>query len=193
MIAKYSSILAKAGGLLLLALAPSGSQAGLIYENINGHDFIFDTTQQITWTRDADLTNSTYTWQDANTWASKLSIDGINTQGWHLPNVTQFTSLYTQLYPFGEPGTQDAKYVAQVFFGIGANDFAANVRPAYWTDASQTDFNFSYGYGGNFPNDTPYSAWAVAVVPEPSTLSLLALGLIGVLAQSRHRRPILFG
>jgi len=91
----------------------------LIYENINGHDFIFDTTQQITWTRDADLTNSTYTWQDANTWASKLSIDGINTQGWHLPNVTQFTSLYTQLYPFGEPGTQDAKYGAQVFLVSG--------------------------------------------------------------------------
>jgi hypothetical protein len=171
------------GGLFLLALTPPGAEAALVYENINGSDFVYDPAQDITWTRDANISGQTFTWQQAQDWAAGLSFPGVATLGWHLPSADQFTSLYTQLEPFGGPGSTSDKYGPQVLFGGGADDFAIHVSPIYWTGTDAINFNFYYGYAGSASNPSyppPYSAWAVATVPSPSTLGLIVSGLAGL-------------
>jgi len=165
---KNFSKLSKIAGWVLLASAPFQVQADLIDENINGFNFVYDSVTNTTWTQNANYSAQSYTWQDANSWAANLSFAGVDTAtGWQLPNSTQLTSLYTQLEPYGAPGSTSNKYGSTVSFGAGANDFVANVQLYYWTNTSATDFNFAYGYQGSAPNSNLYSAWAVADIPAP--------------------------
>ncbi len=176
------SVVAKIRAVLFILL-PFQAQASLTVVNINGTDLIYDSVENITWTRDGDISGKSFTaWQDAHDWASSLSFAGMEAVSWQLPDQAQFTSLFTQLDPIGAPSTPgaDHKYGSSVAFGEGPNDFAANVNPVYWSDTQGVNFNFYYGYEGSDTSSfspPPYAAWAVAEVPEPSLGSLLALGL----------------
>jgi hypothetical protein len=183
--------------LLVVLLAVCGEgQAALVYENLGGNSFIYDTLDQTTWTQDGNLAGQTLDWQAAQNWATSLSFAGV-TDSWMLPSEVQFTSLYTQLFPYGAPGTQSNKYGTQVLFGSGANDFALNVQSQYWTTGNAVDFNFFYGYPGVAANGTAYSAWAVAPeqltflgVPLPATAGLFMAGFMGLLSVIRHRNSL---
>lgn len=165
-------------GLLLAAVCAPNARAALVYENVGGTDLIHDTLTGTTWTRDADISGQLFTYQGANAWAAGLTIAGLT---WELPTTAQFTSLYTELYPYGAPGAPgaDHKYGANVLFGGGPNDSALNVQTVYWTQTSQVDFNFFYGYAGGSLNSTPYAAWAVEA-PEPASFLLLLASLMGI-------------
>jgi hypothetical protein len=154
---------------LLLAAAPAGARAALSYQNINGTGVIYDSVSGVYWTQAANVSGTTFDWQDAQTWAAGLTIGGIASPNWQLPSPDQFTSLYGQLEGSGD------KYGLQVLFGSGPNDYASDVQPEYWTDTTGTDFNFFYGYPGTQPNSNLYPVWAVTSVPEPTPF---ALGLI---------------
>jgi len=172
MITNYFCQFAKISAAGLLAVAPLAARATLTYENVNGVGLVYDSVTGLNWTQDGNATAPSLDWQDAQTWAAGLAVAGIAAGNWQVPNAAQFTSLYSQL-----EGT-DHKYGTQVDFGTGPNDFASNVSPVYWTDASTTDFNFYYGYSGYDPADSDqYSVWAVTAVPEPSSV---ALGLMGL-------------
>ncbi len=181
-------------GRILIALAtfaalPGVSQAGLIYENVNGVELIDDTATNTVWLRNGNLGGQTYTFQDATSWAASLSFNGLPGWTFELPTLAEFTSLFTDLYPYGAPGTQSNKFGASVAFGSGQNDSALNVQTIYWTVSSGTDFNFFYGYGGGEPNTTSYGAWAVvAEMPEPSSwaLTMLAIGAAAVVTLKRR-------
>ncbi len=174
-------------GLLLLAVLPFHTQAGLAYVNVGSDGLIYDSSTGLYWTQVGDLSSETFSWSDAQTWAAQLDYAGISAGNWVIPDADQLTSLYSQLY-----GT-DHKYGSQVNFGPGPYDYASNVETVYWTDTTTTDFNFYYGYPGYDPDDTDlYSAWAVtttAPVPEPSALALGGIGLL-VAAGGRYRRQI---
>jgi len=161
-----SSTLATLGLGLLLTVLPAGARASLTYQNINGTGVIYDSLTSVYWTQEANVSGTTYDWQDAQTWAAGLTIADIASPNWQLPTPAQFSSLYNQL-----AGTGD-KYGAQVVFGTGPNDYASNVQPEYWTDTTGNDFNFYYGYPGGQPNSNLYSVWAVTTVPEPTPLAL---------------------
>ena len=175
---KEISVLTCLAGCLLLAAAPLAARADLTYEDINGTGLIYDSSDNTTWTQNADISASTFTYQQAQTWAASLgsSLPGVSQDGWVLPNSTELRTLFLQL-----DGTQD-KYGSQVFFGVGPNDYASNIQTTYWTQAAAVNFNFYYGYGGYDPvlNDT-YAAWAIEQTPEPSAglMGLITFGLLG--------------
>lgn len=177
------NFLCKTFAALMLTSAPAVTQASLVYETINGNSFIYDSVDNTTWTQNGNISAQTFDWQNASNWAANLSFEGIY-DAWQLPTSTQFTSLFDQLYPAGG----DHKYGSQVFFGAGANDYAANVQGQYWTYADNVTFNFYYGYAGYSTSDVLYSAWAVTVIPEPATLSLLVFGLASCFVQSKRGR-----
>jgi len=187
-----ASVVAKIGGVVLWISVPFAAQASLTVENISGTDFIYDSVANITWTRDGGISGQPFTaWQDATDWAASLSFGGMESVRWQLPDQAQFASLFTQLEPLGAPGTPgaDHKYGAVVAFGSGANEFAANVAPVYWASTQGVNFNFYYGYAGSDTSTfspPPYAAWAVALVPEPSLWSLLAVGMAGCLGYRRR-------
>ena len=172
-----SSTLATLGLGLLLTVLPAGARASLTYQNINGAGVIYDSLTSVYWTQDANVSGTTYDWQDAQTWAAGLTIAGIASSNWELPTSAQFTSLYNQL-----DGTGD-KYGSQVSFGTGPNDNAVNVQTEYWTDLTGVDFNFFYGYPGSQPDSNLYSVWAVTTVPEPGPLALGLAAAGGILLQ----------
>jgi hypothetical protein len=161
-------------GFLLIAVSAPEARAALIYENIGGAALLYDTSTGATWTRNADISSETFTYQSANAWAAGLTLAGLI---WELPTVAEFTSLFTELDPYGAPGVQINKYGANVLFGAGPNDSALNVQTTYWTNTDQVDFNFFYGYGGSNPDVDLYAAWAIET-PEPSSFPLLVASLI---------------
>ncbi len=170
--------------LLLIGVStPPASAAGLVYENIAGVGLIYDTATGTTWTQDGNISGDTFTYQDANAWAADLTLGGMS---WELPTTAQFTSLFTNLDPYGAPGAESNKYGSSVSFGSGPNDMALNVETNYWTDSDQVDFNFFYGYGGVQPDTTLYSAWAVET-PEPSSWLLAFASLIAAAAFRKMR------
>ena len=186
------SVLAKIGVVLFIS-TPFQAHASLTVVNINGTDLLYDSVENITWTRDGNVPGKLFTvWQDAHDWAASMTFPGMKTVTWQLPDQAQFSSLFTQLDPIGAPGTPgaDHKYGSSVAFGAGPNDFAANVNPVYWSDTQGVNFNFYYGYAGSDTSTfspPPYAAWAVAVVPEPSLGSLLALGLTACLSHRKRK------
>ena len=177
-------------GFVVLATLMPGARADLVYENINGASLIYDTVTSTTWTQNGDISGQLFaTQQDAANWAASLTVAGLPDAVWTLPTGLQFTSLYTQLDPVGPPGMTSDKYGSSVYFGVGMNDYASNVEPTYWTNASGSVFNFYYGYSGApFPANSPESAWAV-LVPEPSSLVLAICGFAGLgVAQLRRKK-----
>ncbi len=184
-------------GLSLLAVAPLVAHADLIYSVVDGTGLIHDTTDNTTWTQNANISGSTFTYQGAKTWAAGLTVTGVNSK-WVLPTGAEFRNLFLQLEGNGgnssNPYTLGGgdEYGTKVLFGSGANDYASNVVPEYWTAQSGIDFNFYYGYPGGKPDTAVYAAWAVEATPEPSSaiMGLLTLGLLagGLVAQRRAAR-----
>jgi hypothetical protein len=186
---KASSLSGLCCGLVLAAAFAQEARATLIYQEIGGTDLIYDSVTDQVWTRDADISGQLLTFQQANVWADGLSLAGVPGWGWELPTPADFTSLYTQLFPYGAPGSPGAsdKYGAAVAFGAGPDDSALNVQGLYWTNTDSTDFNFFYGYSGYSPDSGAYAAWAVAA-PEPATVGLVLSGLAACGGVRRGRR-----
>jgi len=195
-------------GCLLLAAAPLAVRADLTYEVVNGTPLIYDSSDNTTWTQNGNISESTFTFTQAQTWVASLgsSLPGVSQDGWTLPTAAEFTSLYSQLEApatiNGQPNLPTptyagSKYGPQIFFGAGVNDYAVNIEGTYWTDASEVDFNFYYGDpgggypGGYFDNDSPLSAWAIEAAPEPCAglMGLLTFGVLGGGLYLR-RRPV---
>ena len=171
--------LARLAGCMLLVVSPLAVRADLTYETVDGTPLIYDSSDNTTWTQNGNISESTFTFTQAQTWVASLgsSLPGVSPDGWTLPNSAQFTSLFNQL-----AGSTD-KYGSQVAFATvtGPNDYASNVAPEYWTVDSGTDFNFFYGYPGSKPDSNLYAAWAVEAAPEPAQvlMSLTVCGLLG--------------
>lgn len=68
--------------LTIAALATPAAEAALIDR---GNGLIYDSSQDITWLQDADLSRTSMTWADALSWASQLVYQGFD--DWRLPTT----------------------------------------------------------------------------------------------------------
>lgn len=178
-----------------------------------GGGLIYDDDRDITWLQDANYAQTsdyeadgTMTWATAMTWAEDLVYGGYT--DWRLPtalnsdgtgpdadysNGSEMGHLYyTELgNPAGGPLSNTGPFI--------------NVQPHnYWFGTvSESDPFWAWGFQFNDGNQTTHPAyyqlraWAVrdggapsSVIPEPTTLSLLGLGLVGLVGFRKKERKL---
>lgn len=154
---------------------------------------VYDDSLNITWLQNANYSEGTITWSDANDWAANLVFNGYN--DWRLP--TTDTSCPDKDCTGNEMG--------HLFYSDNINSESpgvfTNVKPSmYWSSTEYDDstawrFNFKYGSQGTSDKNLTRYAMAVRegdssvpVAPEPLSYLLFITGGITFLARSRLKR-----
>jgi hypothetical protein len=187
-------------GMLTLAQADSPYPGTLnLYDR--GGGMIYDSDLNITWLKDAGM-GGMKNWYDAMIWADNLNYGGYD--NWRLPTTSEIIDVgyvnvgemghlfYTELGNSGGTLTNSGP-----FTNLGTNGYGS----IYWTSttySSNPDFAWLFYFDLNeLPGRTDtdvkvrqFGAWAVrdgdvASVPEPATMLLLGLGLLGLAATRR--------
>lgn len=155
-------------------------------------------------------TDGLMTWANANAWAASLNVGGVT--GWRLP-----TSLNSDgSGPCSGFNCTDSE-MGHLFYNelggatgssiltSGDPDLAlfSNIQPnGYWSGTEHAPFpvlawNFNFNRGNLFwdTKNSNLFAWAVhsgdvdaSSVPEPGTVALMGLGLMGLLGLGRRQR-----
>jgi len=168
-----------------------------------GNGLIYDDVQDITWLQNANLAGDAMTWVDSMDWASNLSFGGFD--DWRLFESNEFCSDYycittelSHLFYETLDLTQGTSMVATAI----ANKFE-NVKDdrLYWSGTSLSGsntqvltFDIIDGYRTKHGKTGYFGyAWAVrdgdvGAIPEPSSVAILALGLLGLIRVRRQYR-----
>ena len=172
----------------VLALSLSaGAQASL---TSSGPLTVYDSVQDLTWTKDANLSETKMDWWTAVSWADNLNYAGYS--DWVLPTISQLSAQFrTNLG--GAVGSS-----ITVSHNI-SYDLFTNVSPEnYWSGSVYApDPNLAWiyapsnGYQGGGYNLNLFYAWAVrpgdvAAVPVPGAFWLFGSGLVGLMGLKRR-------
>ena len=148
-----------------------------LYER--GDHFVYDSDQDITWLRDAGM-GGINDWWGARDWALALDYEGYD--DWQLPEIDELDHLYND----GETGFTPGDFV-----GLQPHQYWSGTEYAPGSDVAWY-FVFVSGHQYVVSKGTDLYAWAVrpgdvdvAPVPEPGTMLLMVLGLLGVVGMSR--------
>lgn len=164
----------------------------------------YDTELNITWAANANI-NGLDTWDNQQTWVSGLTIGGIG--GWRLASAdVNGDNNVVDCTGGGVTGCSDNEMgylfweesITSVSSGVFNNvqsgsywsgtEFATNPLVA-WLFSASGGSQFALGKNSNL------FAWAVhsgdvgaSAVPEPGTIALMGLGLVGLLGFGRRQR-----
>jgi len=195
---------------------------GRLADSNGNYQAYYDTETDLTWLADVNYAmtsgydpNGRMNWSEANTWASNLTIEGV--QGWRLPTTLQpdpscsyqggsisfdwncsgsemgnmFHNTLGGTSTISLSDTHNLNY--NLFTNIQTNGFW------YWSSTATPfvnnswGFDFSFGgYQGYLSNDSENYAWAVyegdvSDVPVPATIWLFGSGLISLAGFVRRK------
>lgn len=205
-----------AGLCLSVSIISNVATAGLIDR---GNGMIYDTEQDITWLKNANLAGRTMGWPEALNWADTLTFGGY--EDWRLFNTSATCGLvfncvsdelghlfYNELG--GEPnaGTNNAtgaelqnlNMFVNIQYGQNGSYWGASYTsplPDYRKLINENRYNSFQITSGSTQAASwgnTFHAWAVrdgdvaaSSIPEPSSLAILGLGLMG-LASRRFKK-----
>jgi hypothetical protein len=176
----------------------------------------YDDVLDITWTTDANI-NGMDTWANQVAWADGFTLGGFG--DWRLASMSvstavgSFNTSVVGCNTASEMDCRDNELGYMFYQNMGGNFFdnkigtqtvdgvdLTNVGSVYWSGTEPHSsfawrFIFSLGFQGNLDKSHSNGAWAVrsgdvAAVPEPGTVLLMAVGLLGLRGLGRSKRRI---
>jgi len=185
------------------ALVLSTSTNAALLERLGGLAY-YDDVADLTWLTNANAVGTGMNWQDANSWAADLTVDGVD--GWRLPDSgtcigynctdSEMGNLFYNVLGNTSGGSIHNK--GPFNFNLYQASNPNNSR--YWTATQHEDiltnaWSFSMGLGEQSPSGQSFGfrAWAVqsgdvSAVPVPAALWLFGSGLIGLAGFARRKR-----
>jgi hypothetical protein len=187
---------------LLFALTAASHATLIVEEPVAGEFVVIDTDTNLMWLKDANTAGS-MTWDAAMAWADGLDYAGLD--DWRLPSALNSDGSG----PCSGVNCTDSEmgYLYSISLGnpvggplTNTGPFGSTLQPDfYWSGTEYAPdpfdawgFHFDAGEQHTFGKDSgdqgpPRYAWAVRVIPEPTTGLLVGLGLVGLAAQRRRR------
>jgi hypothetical protein len=184
----------------------------------NGSGLIYDTVLNITWAQpESQPALSSRTWEDANVWASDLTLGGVS--GWRLPYISVAAGAGPLDQPVDcsistETECRDNELGYMYYYNLGGTESQAPVNSGdpnlalfptlsasndfYWTgteidSSSAWYFIFISGEQSFTIKDYVfYLSWAVhegniSAVPVPAAVWLFGSGLLGLIQVTRKK------
>lgn len=87
--------------LLVVFVISVSAQANPLPPLVDQGDTVYDAVSKISWVKNANL-GGPMTWDEANTWAAGLNINGLT--GWRQPTLDEMQNLYNQGVTYKTPG-----------------------------------------------------------------------------------------